>query len=221
MDKGDVLKLKKFSLKIITVVIVLALLVGVVFFTGEIVSDKLGKAVPAMENATEISAKTIEESIRAISELDTLSYAYKDVGQFSDQKIVKWIGPDFPLPFGKKSFNIIYEGEMKIGINMAQVSVQVTDGIITIHMPPAKIMSHVVYEDSVRVLDEKSGLFNQVSVGDYAEFMAECKISEEEKASKSDLFNQALLNAQSQLKPLILSFPGVSEGGYEIRFVSD
>ena len=203
--------------KRLTLVLVICIVFVVALFIGVFASGFLGERFFRVEEKTEINATTIEESIRAISELVTLSYNYTDVGSFSDQKVVTLFGAEFNAPFGKKSFVITYEGEMKIGIDMGQVSIDVEDGAIVVGMPPAKIMSHVVMEDSVQLYDEKSGLFNQISVTDYTEFMAERKPAMEEKAASSGLLDQARDNARAQIEALLLSVPGVQDE-YRIRF---
>ena len=89
--------------------------------------------------------------------------------------------------------------------------------VITIDMPSAQIMSHVVKEDSVVLMDEHSGLFNRISTIDYPNFMIERKIVMEEKANTSGLLQQAQINAQKQIKAFLLCLPSISEE-YEIRF---
>jgi len=199
------------------IVIGLIVIVLAVFFIGMSASGYITGRRPALVNKTEINTKTIEESIRAISELTTLSYNYTDVGEFSDQKIVSWIGPDFSLPFGQKSFIIAYDGEMKIGIDMSLVSLDITGNTIVIDIPPAHIVSHVIKEDSVRLFDEKSGWFNPISITDYTDFIAGRKQATEEKAETDGLLDQAQKNAETQLEAFILSFPGIS-GEYEIKY---
>ena len=199
------------------IIIVICVVFVAALFLGVFASGFLGQRLFKVEEKTEINVVTIEESIRAISELVTLSYNYTDVGGFTDQKVISLFGSEFNAPFGKKSFVITYEGEMKIGIDMGQVSVSLEDGAVVVGLPPAKIMSHVAREDSVELFDEKSGLFNPISVTDYTGFMAERKPLMEEKAAASGLLDQARDNAKVQIEAFLLSLPGLEEG-YEIHF---
>ncbi|MCL1895303.1 MAG: DUF4230 domain-containing protein [Clostridiales bacterium] len=209
--------MKKRATGIIVIIIVICVVFVAALFLGVYAAGFFGQQPIRVEEKTEIKATTIEESIRAISELVTLSYNYTDVGSFSEQKVVTLFGSEFNAPFGKKSFVITYEGEMKIGVDMGQVSVSVSGAVIEVVMPPAKIMSHVVMEDSVELYDEKSGLFNKISVTDYTEFMTERKPVMEEKAASTGLMDQARDNAKAQIEALLLSLPGIQDE-YEIRF---
>ena len=94
---------------------------------------------------------------------------------------------------------------------MAKASVSMSDRVIVIVLPPAKIISHVVHEDLIAVFDEKSGLFNKMSITDYTSFMTERKLLVEEKVNISGLFDQARTNAETQLKTFILSFIDTTE----------
>ena len=167
--------------------------------------------------STEISASTIEQSIQDLSELVTLSYHYTDVGTFSDQIIWNVFNFEIPIFGGQKSFVISYDGEMKIGLDLQQVAVDVIGETIAVSMPPIKIISHVIKEDSVMLLDERSGLFNKISITDYTDFITEQKPKMEERIIGGDLFSQAMSNAEAQIRALILYIPGVADN-YEIIF---
>ena len=78
------------------------------------------------------------------------------------------------------------------------------------------MLSHVINEDSVKLLDEKSGLFNPISVTDYTGFVTKQKQNMEDKKLR-DLFTQAQKNAETMIKALLLSLPGIAEE-YEINF---
>ena len=194
--------------------------VVVALFTGVAISDNIRNWIPGLESKPLINVKTIQESVRELSELVALSYNYRNADTFSEQKMVTWFGTDFPLPFGKKSFIIAYDGEMKIGINMEQVSIDTVDGVIVIDMPSPLIISHEIKEDSICLLDEKSGWFNHISITDYTGFVTERKLTMVEKANTNGLLHQAQINAQKQIRTFILSLPGISRE-YEILFANN
>ena len=208
---------KKSKFKVLKTIILLGLVIAV-FFVGVRFSGSFDKLWPGIAVKNTTDAKTIEESIHSMAELITLSYNYTDVGEFSDQKIITWAGYDIPLPFGEKSFIIAYDGEMKIGIDMGQVSINIQDKIIVVSMPKAKIISHTIEEGSVRLFDEKSGWFNPISITDYTVFMAERKPIMENKAIENGLLTQAEQNAQIQLEAFISSLPAIA-AEYEISFI--
>ena len=95
-------------------------------------SSLINGLIPTVKSEVVTSTKTIEESVRELSELITLTYGYTDVITHSDKKVAEVFGKNFSIPFGKKSFIFTYDGEMKIGINMEQVSVITEEGLITV-----------------------------------------------------------------------------------------
>ena len=205
------------KIKPMAIVALIVVLIAVTAVATYSLKDWFDKRTPVIEEKTEIDITTIEESIRSIAELATLSYTYTDVCTFSDQKTMSFFGMELTLPGTTKSFIICYDGNMKIGIDASQISVRVYGERITLSMPQAQVLSHAIDEDSVQLLDEKSGLFNPISVTDYTGFITERKQEMEDKARSNDLFTQAQDNAEMQLKALLLTLPGIA-GEYTIDF---
>ena len=198
--------------------IVITALALVTFAAGLFASDLFGWFLPSFTNETSVSASTIEESLHELSELVTLSYHYREIGSFSDQRMLSMFGTNFPIPFGRRSFIITYSGEMKLGINMREASVEVLGSVVFIRLPEAHIISHTVFEDSVELLDETSGLFNRISITDYTNFIIEQKEVATDRALNSGLLVQARENAETQIRTLLSALPNMAE--YEIRFLN-
>ena len=207
--------IKSFIKGHIKILIIGAILVILILAVILPLSMKKEKWSPISQGETKIEVNTIKESILNISELSTLSYYYGDVAVFIEEKS-KFLG--IPLLGTGKSFIVLYYGEMKIGIDASQLSVEVTDNKIIINMPSAKVLSHSVDESSVSLYDEKSGLFNPISVTDYLNLISERKAEMEEKAYSNGLFSQAQENAEEQIKSLLMLIPGIADE-YEIDFV--
>lgn len=202
-----------------TIAIMLSLVVVTFLATLLMTQKKVNKLAPVIEVKTEINVKVIEESIRSIAELATLTYGYSDVGLFSEQHSMSLFGKEIGLLGTKKSFIITYDGEMKFGIDLSLISIEDADNILTVMLPPAQILSHTIKEDSIMLLDEKSGLFNHFSITDYMDFMVEQKEKMETRALERNYFEQAQTNAELQIEAFILSIPGVAEE-YKIRFIN-
>jgi len=173
--------------------------------------------VPLIETKTEIDARMLEASVRQIAELSTLGFYYSKVGEFSEQSTLKLFGGEIGIPGTKKSFLIVYDGEMKLGIDANAIKIDVRDNTIFITLPETKVLSHVVHEDSVRVYDESSGIFTSMSVSDYTNFIAVQKKEKEDSLDESNLLGQAKTNAQNAILNLLHIFPGVA-GEYTIQF---
>ena len=206
------MKPKPFLIVALIVVLVVGTAVATLYIKGKFEIRK-----PVIEEKIEIDVATIEESIRGIAEIATVSYNYTDVLSFSDQKTMTLFGLELSLPGMSKSFIVCYDGEIKIGIDISQISIQESEGLITLTMPQAQVLSHAVDEASVRLLDENSGVFNPISVTDYTSVIADRKPQMEEKARLSGLFIQAQENAEEQMRILLMSLPGIA-GEYEISF---
>ena len=215
------MKSKKIKFKKPLLIGIVIISIVVIFFSGVMVVKLISKPMPVSASVVEIDVQTIAESIKEISEIVTLSYCYTEIGEYSDQKTLNLFGNDFSVPFGKKSFLITYDGEMKLGVDMSVSSIDVNEinKTITINIPSAKIISHVIKEETVKLFDEKSGLFNKISITDYTNFVTEHKPTIEEKAKNSGLLTQAQENAQTQLQIFLYAIPGVT-GIYEINFIN-
>lgn len=200
---------KKFNIAIMIIAVIL-----VTFF----ISKNINKAIPVISDKTFIDVKVIEENLRTIAELSTLTYTYSDVGIFSDQKTLSMFGNEIGIIGTKKSFIITYDGEMKFGIDLSKVFISENGDVLTITIPEVQMFSHEIKEDSISLLDEKTGLFTSSSVKDYADFMVQQKDKMENRALEKNFYSQAKLNAELQIKSFINAIPGVSEE-YRIRFV--
>ena len=208
----------KRKLPIVRVILIVALIAATAV-TTICVKSWIDKKQFAVEVRSTIDAKTIEERIRPLAELATLLYSYTDVGEFSEQNTIMWFGMEMTLPLTTKSFLIWYDCEMKIGLDTSQISVQLDDaeGVLTLVLPQAQLISHVIHEDSVKVYDEKDGLFNRINITDYTEFIVAQKQTMEDRAYQSGLFTQAQQNAEAMISTLLKTLPGV-EGAYSIEF---
>lgn len=92
------------------------------------------KAVPILK----------EEDIRAICELATLECFYNNVAKI--EKEGNWIQKD-------RKMWIEYEGIARIGIDMREMTISITDNTITMTMPRAKILS---IKPNEKTLNDKS-----------------------------------------------------------------
>lgn len=162
----------------------------------------------------EISLDIINAEIREIGELATMEYIYTNAAKFTDSRQIK----DWNIPFTEKSFIIKWDGVIKAGIDVTQITTELdnTNKTIIIYLPEAEILSHDTNEDSVEILDESNGLFNSVSIKDKVQFDAETVKEMEERAIENGLLTKAQENAEEIILKLISAIPGVEE--YTIVF---
>ncbi|MCL2717401.1 MAG: DUF4230 domain-containing protein [Lachnospiraceae bacterium] len=178
---------------------------GFYFFTQP---DRLR---PSIETKIEIDSTLLRKSIQQITELSTLGFYYSEIGDFSEQKTLSLFGGEINIPGTRKSFLIVYDGEMKLGIDTGEMEIDIRDRIIIITLPEPKVLSHVVYEDSVQIYDESAGIFTRLSISDYTDFIAEQKQEKEDSLIGSSLLEQAAANAEEAIMGLLLVFPGVAD----------
>lgn len=159
----------------------------------------------------EITSTGITQQLQDIEELATLSYNYTKVGEFSNS--LQFNGWDIPLT--QKSFLITYDGQLKAGIKMDKIKVDVSNDNITVSIPDIEILSNEIDENSIEVYDESRNIFNPISVNDYATFATSQKEAVEAEAIENGLLSQAATKTQDTIKKYLNAVPGI-EGNYQI-----
>ena len=177
------------------------------------------KDTPMVVNpiTTEISLDTIKSKMGNIGELTSQEFFYTNAGKFSDPKEIGNI--TLPFAFTTKSFVAKWDGSIKAGVNLEDVTITTneTSKQIIVKMPKAKILSHEVDSESFEALDEKNGLFNSIKIDDYKKFETTCKTEMEERAIGNGLLEKATTNAQDIIRNII-NTDVVAQQNYEIVF---
>jgi len=176
-------------------------------------NDEHNKMVRTYTNvSTEVDLSLLTMKATEIAELATMEYHYTDAGRFTDGKALF----GFDLPFLKKSFTAKWEGVIKAGIDMDQVtfSVDETNHVLTVGLPEATILSHEILTDSIETLDETKNVFNPISVNDVRKFDATSKEEMETRAEESGLLEKARENAENVISKMFYQTPSI----YTIQF---
>ena len=184
-----------------SLVLVIALLAG-----GVLLGQRLAKEEPPV-----ITAELIENRLEQITELGTVNYHYKNMGQFEDDSKVY----GFTLPFTSKKFILAYSGEVKAGVDLRGLKVDVSGEKITIGMPEAEILSHEIDESSITVFDEKSSLFNPIKIEDMTTFQTSQKEEIENEVIEKGLLTQASESAKEIIRSMFMLDSEMFEG-YQI-----
>jgi len=189
--------MKKKLLAVFLVVLIAAAAIGAVFL---IRGDFLGNLF-ASSSGTVVNVSNLQQQILSIGELATLQYDYTNVVELKNSRQIK--GWDVPLT--QKTFIVVLDGTMKIGIDTSGIAVDAPENsqTISVTIPKAKILSHEIHEDTLKVLNQKSGLFNTVQIEDYTTLAASEKKAMEDKASSGDMFIRAENDAVKMLQALI------------------
>ena len=160
-----------------------------------------------------ITGDTIREQFSDLGELVAIEYIYTNADQYENQNQVTVFKWEVDVPFTAKSFLLSYDGRIKAGVALSNVQVNINDNAhtITVTLPPAEITSHEIFEDNIRVFNEKDGLFNRITVENYADFIGGQKTVMEQRAIDLGLLTSADKNAQTVLRSLLSSLPGMED----------
>lgn len=224
----------RFKKKIIIFAITLLLIFtasAVVFFKGYKSADKKSQqAITQLEQeiqrlsdqtavyemaSKEINLSVINANIQDIGELATIEYMYTDAGKFTDT--VQWLGLE--VPFTKKSFIVKWDGIIKAGVNVKEITIELNEKTkeIIVYMPRAEILSHEIDTESFETLDEKAGLFNPIEIDNVREFDLKSKENMEKRAIENGILDKATENAKNIVFKLVNIKP-VQEQEYTIKF---
>ena len=133
----------------------------------------------------------------------TVEYLYTDAGKFEDP--ARLFGKEVPFSFTTKSFIAKWDGVIKAGVDVNEVTVTVREFSkeIIVHIPQAKILSHEISEESIETLDEKNGFFNSIKIDDVRAFDTVSKEAMEQRAIENGILDKAYENAKAIIHKLV------------------
>lgn len=100
----------------------------------------------------EITASFISNKLEAVSELISAKLTYQGIIQYKDGNV--------PF-FTQKEFLMVYGATVKAGIDLSQITIDVTDKNVTIRLPADVSIDINVDPDSIVFYAEKNALFNK------------------------------------------------------------
>ena len=166
--------------KKVIIIVLAVVLLGVLFFATKSVVKLL---LVSDSRKTQVTSEFVSSQINGISELATLHHHYRKVANYQDAKKLLVYMPDWRINKSIKEFSLIYQGDVKIGYDLKDVKIEV-DSVtrtILIRLPEPKILSHSIDFESIQVLWEKKGWFNDIKFEDFKQFfVSEQKKYEEE-----------------------------------------
>lgn len=187
--------------KLLLVLLALALIGGAAF-SAFLFGLKQGR-----EPEPVVTSDLLGEQLRTIQELGTVAYHYTNMGRFENH--LDFYG--WKVPFTTKSFIVSYDGVIKAGVDLSDVTVRVdeADKSVAVTLPAGKILSHEIPEESIQVFDESSNLFNSITIEDYTGFTAGQKAALEQRAIDNGLLVEAEEKARVTVKAFLSLVPGM------------
>lgn len=165
---------------------------------------------------TSYTSDAIREELVKIGELATLQYNYTIVSDLVYTNKTAWI-------FSNED-RLIYsiDGVIKLGIdcNNLEIDCDNDNRILTVYLPPVKILSHELDESSYHEYLMKGN----ISTSEFNETRIDDKIEQEKKIEENGIKEQALENAKDTLgnilKAAIVNMSENDQQPYEILFKS-
>lgn len=165
----------------------------------------LGARIAQTSAQPSIDETVVTKQLKACSDLATSKMMYRGLVTYTSGNIELW---------DKKSFQMIYDAEIKAGVDMSEADVSMDDKRIEITLPAATIQDVSIDPDSIKIYDQKYSLLNWTDRSDTSAAMSEAKADAREAAEKSDMAGQADTQARAIVKQMFAVIDG--QDGYEV-----
>ncbi|WP_139652806.1 DUF4230 domain-containing protein [Raoultibacter phocaeensis] len=151
----------------------------------------------AMEPSVSLSATSIQEQLSESSDLATAKLEYRGLVRYENGDI------DF---LTKKGFTMVYDAEVRAGVDLSQASVEVNGRSITVALPMAEVQTISIDPDSIEFYDESFALFNWENKQDTTEALVLAKQDAESKVDQVSMIEQANAQAKVAVGSLLAPF---------------
>ena len=197
----------KPALKIIAILLIIC----VTSVTTALVMKKLYSDT----KRTSITSEFVEQQISEISELATLHHHYRKNANYQDAKKLLEYMPDWRINKSIKEFSLVYEGDVKLGYNLKDIKILVEPNTqsIFIYLPEPKILSHSIDFESIQILWERQGWFNNIRFEDFKQFF----ISEQKKYEQENSVELKRRAREHAMKLIQLRLGTTIEHGYKVN----
>ena len=182
---------KTIKHKIVLLIILLGLIIS---------SIMLSSIMNIINNDKIISSTVIAERLSKISELSTVKYNYSNILTLKNDKKFK----DFSIPFTEKSFLIKYSGYIKAGVDLKDLNMAINEKHVTITLKKARIIDHAINNEDLLIYDEKSSMFNKLSIQDMINEITNEKCKTEACLVKTGFLDEANDNAKMLLQEILI-----------------
>lgn len=142
----------------------------------------------------EITIEYVDKKLENLGELATAEMTYNGLYTIVEGNI----------PFiTQKGFSMTYEAQVKAGIDVSAIEVEVSDKEVVVTLPAAEIQMSYVDPETIQFYDEKMALFNWTEKTDVTEAITSAEADVQEKADLDGLLERASKQAQYIVKGLL------------------
>lgn len=221
----------KTKLYVVSIVIVSVLVLGVIVLwfarrgqesapAQSLTSETLSVPTPKViirNVGKKITAQTVQDGLNDMGFLVTAEYYFTDVISYTS---VMRLFNTIELGITETNYCAAYDGTVNAGIDFSGVTVEMDDtlGTVVVRVPAAEIFGVDIDTDSFRLISEKSGLGNPVSVADFNTSLAELENTASEKALERGVLEKADENARLIIRGFVGSLVDLSR--YTVSCVS-
>lgn len=177
--------MKKHFGKLFAILAVIAILI-LGFTAGKYMEEK-------KHDKADLSASAISAQISELSELSTAELQYRGIVRYSEG-VLNFIT--------KKEFTMLYDANIKAGVDLSDVKIDIQENKITVSLPAAQIQNITIDPNSLEFYDEKFAIFNFQNRTDTVVALQYAEEDINKKAEKTDL----LATADERAQALITSF---------------
>jgi hypothetical protein len=219
--------------RIVFFIVLIVIIIGLLFVIGFLLRGrKPGLNLPELiTEQSEVSAHTVLKEVLPIGEYASLAYHYTSVVKDVSRKDIKGI----TIPFTTRKYIFTYDGTMKLGIDGSQIRVEEpgtgtaeeapdapltgVNGLplIRIILPPVRILSHEIDDDSIEVFEQSQTIFNEIKIEEAFRVTADRKREVEQKVMAGSAVNEAKVSTEQQFGALLKGLPGIRDS-YDIVF---
>lgn len=155
-----------------------------------------------------VTTDTIQQQLNSISELVTQEYVYTNAAKKESSESWLW---GVERPFSGKSILITYDGVIRAGVDLSQAKIDVDEQkhTVTVTLPPSKITDNNIPQETINVVEIKNGLFNNVTMEYYNDFVAEQKPKMAQKAIDQGILSKAGREAKVFVQSVLSVLPGM------------
>ena len=161
--------------------ILLTVIITLVIIITAVISYKISAKLHTPKEP-DIDTAFISAKLENISELATEELVYTGILMYSDGDI----------PFiTQTGFSMIYTADIKAGIDLSEMEIEVSDTQVIVNIPHSKILSISVDNDSIDFYDEMHALFNWSEKYDVTEALSAAEDDVRDKSSSFELMDKA------------------------------
>lgn len=160
-----------------------------------------------------VTSTQIKAQLNSVKKLITKEYIYTGAAKQEANK--KWIF-GWDMPFSDTTLVIMYDGTIIAGVDLNKINPAINEETrtITILVPKATILSHDLPQETIRIVDQKESLFNDISLDEYNKFVASEKPKREQDAIDRGLLTEATNEAKMVIEEFLQIIPGMD--GYTL-----